>query len=176
MRPLWALLPWRDDDPRHNHYEYTPLLPRIAEDDPRAQGPTMRVPMYPTPLPDDFAWTGGQTPSKTAVKQREERRLKCEQEGKPFCEPPPRYDLPVTIWKHPWFWKDDDGMPLGALGFYERKLLTNQEMIDALPTLYNKKLPCWCRRQGQKCHVDILVRYANAYGYRAPVPEPNTLL
>ena len=46
-----------------------------------------------------------------------------------------------------------------AITKYEEYLLSNQELVDALPELGGKVLGCWCKPKA--CHGDVLLKLAN---------------
>jgi len=46
-----------------------------------------------------------------------------------------------------------------AIAKYEEYLLSNQELVDALPELKGKVLGCWCKPKA--CHGDVLLKLAN---------------
>lgn len=46
-----------------------------------------------------------------------------------------------------------------AIAKYEEYLLSNQELVDALPELKGKILGCWCKPKS--CHGDVLLKLAN---------------
>jgi hypothetical protein len=69
--------------------------------------------------------------------------------------------FPDSPFKHPWRWFQE-GPPPGTLGFYESYLLNNPQLLHRIPELVGKKLICWCR-EGQKCHANVLVKYARLY-------------
>ena len=139
MAPLWALLPWRDDDPRHGQFDGPTLLAeRFADDDPRAlNGPTVRV-RAPKVMQNNDAvvWTGN-----TYIKGD--------------------YRLEATGWTHSWRWFG--APPRGAAGYYEYKLLQDQDALCRIPTLVGKQIACWCSKPEWRCHADVLVKYANLY-------------
>jgi hypothetical protein len=47
-----------------------------------------------------------------------------------------------------------------AIAKYEEYLLSNQELVDALPELRGKVLGCWCKPKA--CHGDVLLKLANS--------------
>jgi hypothetical protein len=147
--PLLALLPWQDDDPRHV-IPQTPittvqleqaLVPCVPDDDPDVQdGTTVRYIGGPPkgPLTDDIVWTG----------KRYVKNDYC------FTED--------SKWTHPMRWFTS-APPPNACADYEAYLLKNRELLQSLGELENKQLACWCRKKEERCHADVLVKYARAY-------------
>lgn len=155
MTALWALLPWLSDDPRHVQFSSTDVANRllmapVPDTDPRCSaGPTTRCSAPSLPTPPDVVWTGALYPSKRA-------RTQAVRDGIPL-----RYDLPESIYKHPWSWF---GAPRpGAYEYYEQHLLSNAVLLASLPQLVGKRIACWCRSAEQRCQADVLVKYANLY-------------
>jgi hypothetical protein len=152
VRPLVALLPWRDDDPRHLQFPMprgclVPGAP-FADDDPRAlAGPTTRIraPKGSGAALDNIVWTGST----------------YHRNG---------YALDETRWKHKWRWFQQP--PKGAAGYYEAQLLQDQDALCLLPTLVGRKIACWCQKDEWRCHADVLVKYANLLAAGAfPLPK-----
>lgn len=150
LDPLLALLPWRDDDPRHM-IPLPPgpslddaLVPPVDDDDPIVQSEeeeettTRRCDEVPRgALPPDVVWTG-------------KRYVKGE-----YCFPA---DSP---WAHPKRWFGPP--PPTAYGEYEAYLLKTPALLARLGELKGKRLACWCRAPEERCHADVLVKYARAY-------------
>lgn len=157
MCPLWDLLPWQPDDPRHTAFapgRGAPLLVQPVPDaDPRCCGPTTRCAAPALPTPADVVWTGAMYPSAKA-------RADAQRAGKPL-----RFDLPDSIYKHPWRWF---GPPkAGAYEFYEQHFLGNSVLLATLPELVGKRIACWCKSPDERCQADVLVKYANLYHHGA---------
>jgi len=64
---------------------------------------------------------------------------------------PSKWGNPYTIGR--------DGSRAEVIEKYHHYLLSNQELLDALPELRGKVLGCWCAPK--PCHADILLEYAN---------------
>ena len=64
-------------------------------------------------------------------------------------------------WGNP-FQVGRDGTREEVIERYERSMLTQPELLDALPELADKTLGCWCAPRA--CHGDVLARLANARG------------
>ena len=137
MADFFALLPWQTDDPRHRTLADETLVPRVADDHPGCQGATTRIKVTKGPLPADVVWAGFPYANKG-------------------------YELPDTIWKPHRRWRDDPPALLAAE--YETKLLNNAELLRKLPTLYGKRIACWCWKHEHRCNCDVLVKYANLVG------------
>ena len=152
---LLSFFPWRDDDPRHTYFPGPTLVQRFADDDARAlKGPTTRIRAPPgVPPPDDVVWTGALYPSAKA-------RAAAAAKGEPL-----RYDLAESVWKHPWSWFGPP--PRGAYGYYERYLLSNEALLKLLPSIVGKRVACWCQKPEERCHADVIVKYANLYKNKA---------
>lgn len=52
-----------------------------------------------------------------------------------------------------------------AIKMYERYILENYELLDHLSDLVDKRLGCFCKKQGRniECHGDILKRLVEIY-------------
>jgi len=136
--------PWIKDDPKHLQYISNPsdlCLSPFPDDDPRAvHGPTKLgtrpVSGEVTALPPDYVWTCGAYTGYS-------------------------YPLPAFPFKHAWSWF---GTPRkGTAEFYEAKMLENPELLHYIPRLVGKTLLCWCRNTTDRCHANVLVKYANLY-------------
>lgn len=147
MAPLWALFPWRKDDPRHLQFPMDPniLLPYVSDQDPRvlaSGGPTTRVRIVRDPvLPPNVIWT----------------QRACKTKGYPSIKE-------ASIWAHPtcsWF-----GCPTpDVYPRYEEYLLLNAKLLRLVPSLVGKQLACWCNADNPKerCNADVLVKWANLF-------------
>ncbi len=174
MSGLWALLPWKKNDSRHFDYVHglgsgvRPfLIPPLADDDPRCAigeaGGARRVRIQPDPQPADVVWVGAQYPSETA-RRKTQREFEARRAADPACDVAdlrPRYVLPASDFRHPWGWIK--GVERAAKGYYERHLLQNRALLEQLPLLAGKRLACWCGEDDAYCHVDVLVKYVNAW-------------
>lgn len=143
LDPLWALLPWNPDDPRHKQFPppTTSLVPYIPDDDIRCSlGPTTGARLQKgDALPEGYVWT----------------QKACKSAGFPRLEQSP--------WAHPsksWF-----GTPTGDIpASYEAYLLNNLPLLHQLPELVGKKLVCWCYDPDKdRCNCEVLVKWANLY-------------
>ena len=94
-----------------------------------------------------------------------------------------RYDVYVgrgrgSRWGNP-FKSPRDGSRDEVIAKYERWLVSQPELMAALPELRGKVLGCWCAPK--PCHADVLLRLANAPIPTAPAPavqakgEPHAL-
>ncbi len=63
-----------------------------------------------------------------------------------------------SVWGNP-FVIGKDGSREEVVAKYEQYLLNNPELMLQLPNLKGKNLVCFC--SPQKCHGDILLKYAN---------------
>lgn len=72
--------------------------------------------------------------------------------GDVYVGRPSKWGNPFTIGR--------DGTRQEVIGRYERWLLTQPELLAALPDLAGKTLACWCAPR--PCHGDVLARLANA--------------
>jgi hypothetical protein len=162
LAPLFALMPWDVNDPRHSYFAGDTLVPRIAPDDPRCVGPTTRVPAPMGKLPDDMVWTGALYPSAKARAELDAKIQARKERGESYDDLVLRRDYPASPFQHPWRWFG--AVPRGAAGYYERYLLNNTALIELLPWVHGKRVCCWCASPDQICHADIIVRYANALG------------
>ncbi len=73
-----------------------------------------------------------------------------------------RHDVYVgrpSKWGNP-FQVGRDGTREQVIERYERWLLTQPELLAALPELAGRTLGCWCAPR--ECHGDVLARLANA--------------
>jgi hypothetical protein len=70
-------------------------------------------------------------------------------------------------WGNP-FKAGRDGTREEVIAKYEQWLLTQPELIAALPELRGKVLGCWCAPKA--CHADVLLRLANAPLCATPPP------
>ncbi len=71
------------------------------------------------------------------------------------------YDVYIgrpSKWGNP-FVIGKDGNRYEVIAKYEQYLISNTELMNALPELKGKILGCWC--SPKTCHGDILVKYAN---------------
>ncbi len=71
------------------------------------------------------------------------------------------YDVYIgrpSKWGNP-FVIGKDGNRDEVIAKYEQYLISNTELMNALPELKGKILGCWC--SPKTCHGDILVKYAN---------------
>jgi hypothetical protein len=153
LDPLLALMPWHDADPWHALPAPPPpslagaLVPPVPDDDPDVQpaaegpeGDTRRcaeVPRGGLPADGSVVWTG-------------KRYVKGE------------YDFPAdSPWAHPKRWFGPP--PPTAYGEYEAHLLKTPALLARLGELAGKQLACWCRKPEERCHADVLVKYARAY-------------
>lgn len=66
-----------------------------------------------------------------------------------------------------------DGDRAEVIAKYERWLLTQPELLAALPQLRGRTLGCWCAPR--PCHGDVLARLADATGREPAVPSPSAL-
>ncbi len=167
MAPLFALMPWDVQDPRHNYFPGETLLPRVADDDPRCVGPTKRVRAPFGPLDDNTTWTGAMYPSATKRKENDANIAARKERGEAYDDLILVRDFPEFKYKHPWSWYPSP--PRGATGYYERYLLNNRELIELLPWLYGRKLACFCKTDQEKCQADVLAKYANVYHGRSDI-------
>lgn len=139
MDELMAHMPWDEHDPWHRPPAPTPLVPGVTDADLAAAAAveTRRLVGMPPkgPLPLDVVWT-----------------------GKAYCKN--GYELPDSPWKaqEHWFGPPPAHIP----SHYEQYLRGARALLVALPLLVGKRLACWCREEQQRCHADVLVRYANA--------------
>ncbi len=168
MQPLWALLPWHDDDPRHSDFflgRPDGLVPRFPDTDPRAlEGPTTRVCVLDQDKPLDdtrVVWTGALYPSATARKKTADAVAAARARNEPFQHLLAKYELPESPLKHPWYWYGKP--PPTAYGYYEYRLLHDRALLAHLPALVDKALACWCSAPGDRCQADVLCKYANLY-------------
>jgi len=184
LSKFWTYLPWRMDDPRHQHFEGTTLVPRSLLSG--AEGATKRVAVslgdiVRNGLPGDAVWCGRAWMSKDRKQEAAKRKAaiatrnkvveKLKQRNKPlpvFYEntPLPSPDeivpeLPASEWKHPWYWFKK--RPIGAYGYYEWWLLNQPALIQQIPALYGKTLLCWCPDGDPQCHANVLAKYANLW-------------
>lgn len=152
---LAAHLPWNDRDPWHCQFAATLGQPLINPIPAPAKADVVLTVVAAGPLPPDVVWTHGPY-------TREQRNGRG------------RYQLPDSIWKHPWGYHAKDVPRERALAFYESWLLSSRELLGQLHMLYNKTLLCWCRNECT-CHTSILRRYAEATRGRPldlPPPPP----
>jgi hypothetical protein len=73
-----------------------------------------------------------------------------------------RHDVYIgrpSKWGNP-FQVGRDGTREQVIERYERWLLTQPELLAALPELAGRTLGCWCAPRA--CHGDVLARLANA--------------
>jgi hypothetical protein len=80
------------------------------------------------------------------------------------CRETSAFDLYVgrpTKWGNP-FEIGRDGSRADVIRKYERWLVRQPHLMNALPELRGKVLGCWC--SPLPCHAEVLIRLANAPG------------
>lgn len=68
-----------------------------------------------------------------------------------------RCNLPASKWANPYI-VGKDGTQEEVVAKYEEWLMTQPELLAALPELKGKTLGCWCHPKA--CHGDVLARLA----------------
>lgn len=72
------------------------------------------------------------------------------------------YRLPRSKWANPYKIPRDVATPQEAVEKYREWIMTQPELLAALPELRDKRLGCYCRGKYPVCHGDVLVELAGA--------------
>jgi hypothetical protein len=143
--PLLDLLPWRDQDPLHTHFEFDvkPFIPKMEENEEEEEEEGSRDYPRTGAISPNIIWTHG-----------EWKRAKKD-------DIVSRYEYEDSPWKHPWGWMVKDVPLYLSLAYYDSWLRCNELLLGQVHHLYQKCLPCWCPTTSRcHCHTGILRRYA----------------
>jgi hypothetical protein len=173
MAPLWSLAPINLDDPR----QYQSLTPAYV---PRYDGAPASLPAHPAMrwrvpvggLADDMVWVGALYPSAKARADMAKKKAA----GEEYDDKLARFDLAKSPFNHPWGYQEkDETNRRQSAAYYEHYLLNSPALLDQLPSLYGKRLCCWCRDTDPPCYVSVLAKYTNLHQQRL-LQFPRTLL
>lgn len=150
MEPLWALLPWKIDDPRHGDYSNTDTryhIPRVSDNDPACHSGHTKCVGYNRLFHEhnfsNFIWV-----NKAYGKTKFADSIPSMKKDSVFRDP--------NVWY--------DGVPpRNTYSKYEHYLLSNKELLREIPSLIGKTLVCWCKSPDYKCHANVLAKYANLH-------------